>query len=96
MEQLSRDIDKALLPYQTVVKMVLDIRSQLIAHTQMDQTDSSVLERNGITPIEIKDLIETAKDVLINVASNLRVNNLCFRKGFYNESTLNVLVKLKV
>lgn len=96
IDHLAKDIDEALLPHQSIVKKVLDIRSQLIAHTQMDQTDSSVLKRNGITPKEIKELIETAKAVLMKVSSTLRVNNLCYKKGFHNESTLHVLSKLKV
>jgi hypothetical protein len=96
MTDLVIDIENELLPHQSLVKRILDIRCQLIAHTQTDQTNKSVLKRNGIKPKEIKGLIESTKSVLIKIAFKLRVYNLCYTQGLHNNSTLNVLAKLKV
>ncbi|MGB5444809.1 MAG: polysaccharide deacetylase family protein [Psychromonas sp.] len=95
-EDLSKVISETLSPHQNIVKKIKDIRCNLIAHTDSSQTDQKVLARNGIKPDEIKELIESVKEALIKVTTSLRVHNLCYKKGFHNESTLKVLEKLKV
>ncbi|MDO6687024.1 MULTISPECIES: AbiU2 domain-containing protein [unclassified Agarivorans] len=94
-KELANVVDKALYPHQSLVVKILDIRSQLIAHTESNQTDEAVLKRNGVKPEEIKNLIDVAKRVLVRVSTTLRVYNRCFITGFHNQSTLDVLAKLK-
>lgn len=96
LKELSEYIADNLCIHQAVVKKILDIRCQLLAHTQTNQQDKEVLKRNGIKPSEIKALIEAAQNILVKISYDLNVYNLCYKKGFHNESTLNVLAKLKI
>lgn len=94
-KDLSNLISDGLMPIKGNVQKILDIRSKIIAHTDTNHTDKSVLKANSLSPNDIKDLIFTVRETYYMVLRHLRLNTKQHPDGVFGESTLHVLRKLK-
>lgn len=89
-------IKDTMAPYNNLVKKIINIRCSIIAHTQTNSTDNDVLIRNGITPSEIKNLIDSATKVIGKIAFKLNHPIKSHCRSFYGTSAKKVLDKLNV
>lgn len=59
-------------------KKIAILRSELFAHTSIDLTYRQVFKKAGITPNNIKDLIERSKNLLNEISEGLEKNTYIF------------------
>ncbi|MEZ8023493.1 hypothetical protein AB4167_05460 [Vibrio sp. 10N.286.49.E11] len=88
-------ISQSLHSYSTSVQKVLDIRSKIIAHTDMRYDDRSVLRDNSLSPDEIKDLIFAVRETYYVVLRHFFLNTKQHPDGSFGESAIKVLTKLQ-
>ena len=71
------------------------IRNKAIVHNDRDYPRAKVYKVNGITPNQIKDVIDKVCDVINHVAVELGYSNIIFEGARLEDATLNVLKVLR-
>ncbi|MEZ9916363.1 hypothetical protein [Vibrio breoganii] len=94
-KDISLLISETLKPFEINVQKILDVRSKIIAHTDTNYTEQSVLKSNSLSPNDIKDLILNVRETYYMVLQRLLLNTKQHPDGAFSESTLHVLRKLK-
>jgi AbiU2 len=87
-------ITRALKPHNEIVKRVMAIRNKSIAHNEHGITRKKVYEINGVTPDEIRDLIDATCNAINEAARDLGINNPIFDSNRSEQATLNMLETL--
>ena len=84
----------ALKPHQGIVKKVMAIRNKSVVHNEHGITRSEVYELNGVTPNQLRDLIDVTCKSINEAASGLGINNPIFDSDRAERATLNMLETL--
>ena len=93
--RLVDQINNALNPIENTIKKILNIRNKSIAHTQQDLATERVYESNGVTPDEIRSVIDVMCDIMNDAASVLGIQNSISEGTRLEEATRNMLVQLR-
>jgi hypothetical protein len=88
-------VDTNLALHENLVARVSKIRSQSIAHNQKDLPRTKVYKINGVTPNQIRLLIEDTCKVINHVGRELGLNNLIFDSDRGERAVLNLLETLE-
>ena len=84
----------ALKPHLEIVQRVMVIRNKSVVHNEHGLTRSKVYEINGVTPNQLRDLIDVTCKSINEAASGLGLNNLIFDGDRAERATLNMLETL--
>lgn len=88
-------IETALKPLAPRIKRVLKIRNQSIAHNEYALPRKKVYETNGITPNEIREIINVVCGAINETARELGINNTIFESDRLERATLALLGTLE-
>lgn len=72
---LSKSIEKIFTEYETPVKNILTIRSEVIAHKKIDTNSINIHKNNPIKPNEIRDILNKISKLLNKIQKELGVTN---------------------
>ena len=78
----------------TLVQKVMKIRNQSVAHNQTDLSRRKVYKINGVSPNQIRELIDKTAKIINHVASQLGISNTIFKSDRAERATLKMLVTL--
>jgi len=92
--QLAVDLENKLAPLQSLIVRVMNIRSRTIVHNDRTLSRDKIYEINGITPDEIRALINSTCEVLNTVALGLGLNNVISEGERHEKATLAMLERL--
>jgi hypothetical protein len=87
-------IVKELKPIEPLVKKVMSIRNQTIVHNERAIPRAKVYKVNGITPNQLRHVIDTVCATISSAAQDLGVTNTIFDSSRFEEATLSMLKKL--
>lgn len=94
LPRYSNLIEVELKKYRKLVTNIKTIRSRIIAHKEMAVSPSSLHEKHGIKPIEIKELLQSCGKVLreveIYLTSNTTSSTVCTTNRF-EKATFSLL-----
>lgn len=88
-------IERQLAPLERLVCRILNIRNKTIAHNEKEVSREKVYEINGVTPNEIRRLIEISCDLINYVARALEIPNVIFESDRNERATLAMLDTLR-
>jgi hypothetical protein len=88
------EVSRRLKPLEPHIKAVLGIRSQSLAHNNQDMPRHKVYKIHGITPNQLRKLIDTTADVMNDVAAELGIANGVFEGDRLERATLSMLERL--
>ena len=88
-------IQKACAPMTDTVKKVMRVRNQTIAHNQKDLSREKAYKLAGITPNQMRDLINDICDLINYIARDLGRTNTIFDSDRAEEATLRMLERLR-
>ena len=71
LHDLSKKFEEKVKPYQTLVSNILTVRSKLIAHKESAVGPSSLYQKHGIKPDEIKELLNTLAELMKELERHL-------------------------
>lgn len=94
-QQLAVDLENRLVPLQSLVVRVMNIRSRAIVHNDRTLAREEVYEVNGITPDEIRGLINSTCEILNSVARGLGITNVISEGERFEKATLSMLKRLR-
>jgi hypothetical protein len=87
----AKELGDELAPYIDHVRRILAIRNRSVVHTEMAVSREKVYELNGITPNEIRELIDATCHAINGVARKLGIGNVIFESNRTQEATLCML-----
>lgn len=87
-------IPRFLPPYEPQVKAVLGIRSQSLAHDEQGMPRHEVYKIHGMTPNQLRSLIDAVADVMNNIAASVGIANGVFDGDRLEKATLSMLATL--
>lgn len=88
-------IAKELKPFESQVKCVMSIRNRSVVHNEHAINRSKVYEVNGITPNQLRDLINAACGAINGAARDLEIRNTIFDSDRAERATLRMLETLQ-
>lgn len=88
-------IDKKMANVSSVVVKLMKIRNQSVGHNQTDITRQKVYKVNGISPDQIRELIDITCSVINHVALKLDIPDFIFESDRVEQATLKMLQTLK-
>ncbi|MFZ2207075.1 MAG: hypothetical protein WAV22_00240 [Porticoccaceae bacterium] len=94
MNKSALAISRALKPHQEIVRRVMAIRNKSVTHNEHGITRCEVYKLNGVTPNELRDLIDATCKSINEAAWELGINNLIFDSDRTERATLNMLETL--
>jgi len=92
--KMAEYVKNELDPYTSLVIKLSNIRNQTISHNQISLGRKEAYNRNGVTPDEIKELIDKTCAVINEVARNIGVNNTIGDSDRFESATLKLLEAL--
>jgi hypothetical protein len=92
---LAAALEAELAPYESHVRRVLQIRNRAVAHNEHALPRHRVYELNGITPDEVRDLIDATSCAINTVAGGIGVSNIIFEGNRTQEAILRMLETLE-
>lgn len=93
-DELATSIESALHPIASDVRKILNIRNRSIGHNE-EISKQRVYELNGITPNEIRSVIDAVCDVMNDVAAHLGIGNSISEGARLEKATLSMLAQLR-
>lgn len=87
-------VAKELNPYEPQVRRVMKIRNRSVAHNDHAVTRRKVYAVCGITPNDLRKLIDAASQTINRVAHDLGIENAIFESDRAQNATLNMLETL--
>lgn len=84
-------VARALKPHLKTVKSVMAIRNKSIVHNERAIERSKVYKINGVTPNELRALIDATCDSINEAAKALNIPNTIFESKRAEQATLNML-----
>ena len=91
----AKELESKLAPYADQVQKIMAIRNRSVVHTEMAISREKVYELNGITPNQIRELIDVTCDAINDVARALGISNVIFESTRTQEATLRMLETLE-
>ena len=88
---IANEIEQILKPHAPHVLSVMSIRNQSVVHNEFDLPIKKIYEVNGITPNQLRDLIDAACRSINLAASALGLTNRIFDSDRTERATLNLL-----
>jgi len=88
-------IAKELKPITPLVQRILRIRNMRIAHNDLTTPIDKVYRVNGITPNQIRRVIDETCEIINQVAGELGISNRIFEGGRLEQATLRMLETLR-
>ena len=88
-------IASELKPIEQLVVRIMRIRDKSIAHTERRIPRTRVYKINGITPNQIRQVIDQVCSVINHVARDLGISNTIFQSARLEEATLRMLETLR-
>ena len=89
------ELEGKLAPYASHVQKIMAIRNRSVVHTEMAISREKVYEVNGITPNQIRELIDVTCDAINAVARAQGISNVIFESNRTQEATLRMLETLE-
>lgn len=87
-------VARLLKPHEVQVKRVMAIRNRSIVHNEHGISRSKVYELNGVTPNELRALIDAACAAINHAARALGIVNTIFESDRTEQATLSMLETL--
>jgi len=87
-------IARELKPIEPLVKKVMSIRNQTIVHNEHSIPRTKVYKVNGITPNQLRHVIDTVCETISSAARDLGIANTIFDSNRFERATLNMLERL--
>jgi hypothetical protein len=87
-------IAKELKPIESLVKKVMRIRNQTIVHNEHSVPRAKVYKVNGITPNQLRQIIDTVCATISAAARDLGISNTIFDSSRFEHATLHMLERL--
>lgn len=91
----AKELEDELAPYIGHVQRIMAIRNRSVVHTEMAVSREKVYELNGITPNQIRELIDVTCQAINGVARVLGISNVIFESNRTQEATLRMLEALE-
>ena len=88
-------IARDLKPIEPFVKSLMRIRNQTIVHNEHSVPRSKVYKINGITPNQLRQVIETVCGTINAAARDLGITNTIFEGLRFESATLSMLERLE-
>ena len=88
-------IERSLSPLHDRIKAIMGIRSQSLVHNERALCRGQVYEINGITPNQIRELIDVTCGTINHVASELGISNTIFDSDRSESATMKMLEALE-
>ena len=88
-------IARELKPFGPHVKRVMGIRNRSVVHNEHAIARNKVYQINGITPNQLRDLIDAACSSINGAARELDITNRIFESARAESATLNMLKALE-
>ncbi len=92
--KLAADFEKRIEPLSSLVERVMSIRNKTIVHNERELPRDKVYELYGVTPNEIRSLIDSTCTAINNVAQGLGISNSIFENDRLERATLAMLERL--
>ena len=92
---LAKHISTRLNPLRTRITAIMAIRSQPLVHNEHAVPRTKAYKLNGITPNQIRALIDETATVINHVARELGISNTIFESDRSEKSTLRMLETLE-
>ena len=89
-DEVARRID----PHESLVRKVLNIRNKSISHNQADLPRERVYQINGVTPNEIRGLIDVTCEAINYVSNELGKPSVISDPGRHEKAVLKMLETL--
>ena len=88
-------IARELKPVEKLIVRMMRIRNKSIAHTERRMPRTQVYKINGITPNQIRQVIDQVCSVINHVATDLGISNTIFESDRLEKATLRMLETLR-
>lgn len=88
------EIARQLKPVESYVKRVMSIRNRSVVHNEHSIPRNMVYEVNGITPNQLREVIDAACNSINTAARALGIANTVFESDRAERATLNLLKAL--
>lgn len=92
---IANRVARELKPFEPHVKRVMAIRNRSVVHNEHPISREGVYQVNGITPNQLRELIDAACTSINGVARDLGVSNVIFESDRAERATLNMLQALQ-
>lgn len=92
---VAADLEGTLAPYAMHVEKVMGIRNRSVVHNEHAISRDAVYELNGITPNELRKLIDVTCEAINEVARSLGISNVIFESLRTQEATMRMLEALQ-
>lgn len=89
--KIALDIARQLKPVESHVKCVMRIRNRAVVHNEHIISRSKVYEINGITPNQLRDVIDATCGAINGAARALGISNTIFESDRAEQATLKLL-----
>lgn len=93
--ELSSLLDGVLKKHIPVIAAVKGIRDQSIAHKKGSKNVDQIYKENGVTPNQIRDLIQELIGVMTDISKSIRYSWSLYKTDRFESATLNLLHKLE-
>lgn len=88
-------VTRELKPIEPLVKKLMHIRNRTIVHNNHTVPRAKVYKINGITPNQLRQIIETVCSTISSTASDLGIANTIFDSARFERATLAMLKRLE-
>jgi hypothetical protein len=92
--QLAHNFEKSIEPLHPLVARVMTIRNKTIVHNDRELPREKVYDLNGVSPNEIRSLIDSTCTAINKVAHGLGITNIIFDDDRLERATLAMLERL--
>ncbi|MGA2515664.1 MAG: hypothetical protein ABSG44_03855 [Thermodesulfobacteriota bacterium] len=92
---LAMYIGKELNPFRKHISAIMGIRSQSLVHNERALPRTKVYQINGVTPNQIRSLIDKTAKAINYVARELGITNTIFESDRAERATIRMLKKLQ-
>lgn len=92
--KIADDFEHAIEPLTLLVKRVMSVRNRAVVHSESGFPRDKVYELYGVSPNEIRSLIDSTCGAINNVAQGLGITNIIFDNDRLERKTLEMLKRL--
>lgn len=91
---VAESINRDMSPHTRLVARLMHIRNRTIVHNEFAVSRDKVYDISGVTPNQIRDLIDLTCRVLNDAAHRIGINNTIFDNDRHEQAVLRLLEKL--
>ena len=93
---IANTVTRMLKPHEKHVSSVMGIRNRSVVHNEHAVSIAKVYQLNGVTPNQLRDLIDTTCKAINFAARDLGIENPIFESDRAERATLNMLEVLSI